>query len=131
MLGGGVASTEEPDYPSREADGGAYPERRSPAVTNHDPGYEQRRKAGARAHTGKDPSVRKAALRCWNPASDELIGRGIDDRLSGAQKKSDYDEHEERARFRGNQGSQGSEDSPPYHAPGQNPARSVTVSEPA
>src|SRR6266567_2242380 len=97
MLGRRVASTQKPYRPGGEPDDGAQPEGRPPAVTNHDLSDEQRRKAGPRSYTGKNPSIRNAALGSRNPARDELIGRGIDDRFPCAQKKSDHDEHEERA----------------------------------
>ena len=94
MLSGRVASDKKPHRAGGESDDRADPERRPPAVMDHDVSDDQRRKAGARSHSGEDPSVGDAAFRSRNPASDELIGRGIDDRFAGAQKKTDRDKNE-------------------------------------
>src|SRR5882724_11002605 len=97
MLSRRVAGIKKPHRSRGEADQGTYPERRPPAVTKHDVSDEQRRKSSSRPHTGENPAIRDTAFRGWNPARDELIGRGIDHRFAGAQKKADRDENEKRA----------------------------------
>src|SRR5258708_6523848 len=94
MLSGCVARIKKPHRSRGEADQGAYQERRPPAVTKHDVSNEHRCKSSSRPHTGENPAIRDTAFRGWNPARDELIGRGIDHRFAGTQKKADRDENE-------------------------------------
>src|SRR5207237_8131878 len=101
--------------PCGESENRARPERRTPTVMDHDVSDKQRRKASTRSHSGKYPSIRDTALADRNPAGNKLIGRGIDDSLARAQKKSHCDEYKYRPRnVCRDQSSQSGEDSPPH-----------------
>src|SRR6266851_5535379 len=124
MLSGVVASGDKPHCSSGESNDGAYPERRTPAVMNHDVGDEQRRESGARTYTGKDPAVRDATLGGRNPARNKLIGGFIFNGSATTEKKTDADEKQKSAGdIRGDHGRKRGKNSPPYDARGQHAAR--------
>src|SRR5256885_3952152 len=126
-----IASREEPNQSSSEADERANPKRDAPAVVQEDIGHECRRDRGTHAYSSENHAVRDAPLLRRNPTCDELIRGGIDHRFSNPKQKARENQCGKRiAPTCGDRCGKRGENSPPDHAACEHAARAPLIREP-
>src|SRR5215467_13981716 len=88
--------------------------------------------AASDADTGKDDAIGNTALIARNPARDELVRRGVNDRFARTQQKPQKDQNHDGVRnAMGDGRGQSAENAPPQNSGSEHTARAEAVREPA